>query len=161
MAPSAKKTAARKKMRVATAFTGAATLAAALAPTAAVARTQQAGSPVRFAALVHKSCPAATSIHLATSTGGTNPNATSICVSAATYGGYAYPYLAGGTSNYFAACGGSYYGYYSGISKSGQGAHFKDTFGKGKTFWAFPHNGPIKDFTVYVSGKYAGGTEKC
>ena len=160
MEPNRKKTASGKKMRVATAFTGAVALAAAFTP-AAVADT---GHPDVVVSSVHlnKKCPHASSVHVATSTGGTSPNATSFCFSAGGLHGLSVPYSFPGTGNYFAGCGGSYYGSYSGISHSGNGAHFKDTFHPGKTPWAFPHNGPVKDFTVHITGRYFGTTaEKC
>jgi hypothetical protein len=141
-------------MRVATAFTGAVACAAAFTPAAAVAGTQR---PDALLGVVNENtkCPVVSSIHLATSTGGAIPTAKSICFS-----GDAGPEATltlPGTGNYFAACGGFYVGYYSGTADSGHGAHFKDTFGPGKTFLAFAHNGPIKNFTVHISAYGSNG----
>jgi hypothetical protein len=171
-----KKSASGRKMRVATAFTGAVALAATCTPVAADAAIHRDPrhhvTRIGHAAFssghstsgtsgirgYYPKCPFASSVHIATSTKGSRPNAKSICVSPFSLGS---TIKLPGTADYFAACGGSFSGYYSGISKSGTGARFKDTFRKGKTFWAFPHNGPIKSLAVHVSKDYATYTEKC
>jgi hypothetical protein len=151
MEPGSKKTASgKKRMRVATAFTGAVAFGAAFTPlTAGTARATSYTTSVKES----KGCGSAYSVRVATSTGGTNPTPASICFyTTVKLGGKSHRTLTlPGTGNYFAACAGAYSGYYSGISKSGHGAKFKDTFKNGKTFGAFPHNGPIENFTVHIS----------
>jgi|HubBroStandDraft_4_1064222.scaffolds.fasta_scaffold484146_1 hypothetical protein len=159
MDPRPKKSAARKRMRVATAFTGAVTCAAAFTPAAFVG-TARAASYV-ISVKESTKCASANSIHVATSTGGSIPVAKSTCFYATSGGGNHPTLTVPGTANYFAACPGSYSGYYSGISHSGHGAKFKDTFKKGKKFVAFPHNGPIKNFTVHISASTSQSGYNC
>jgi hypothetical protein len=157
-----KKSPSRNKMRVATAFTGAAAFAAAFTPAAAIAGTQRPYSPIRERSYVavNAGCPKATSIHVATSTGGSRPNATSVCFSTEISG--ATVHYSGTVGNYFTVCPGMYSGYISGVSHSGNGTHFKDTFKKGNKFAVLGHNGPIKNFALHISAAWLSGTtEKC
>jgi hypothetical protein len=138
-------------MRVATAFTGAVAFAAAFTPSA-VADTRASRLVAEPAAAgLQKNCTGATWDHVATSTGGAAPTSKTICFERAPGPIVSSTFTIPGVGNYFAACGGSTSGYYSGISHSGHGAHFKDTFKPGKTYWAFPHNGPIENFTVHFT----------
>jgi hypothetical protein len=125
------KSAARKTMVVATAFTGAAACAAAFVPSAALATTQQAARPdLKF----NTGCVDGTSdwLHMAV----TAPSVESLCT------GWSRneTWNNSGTSSFtqVAYCGGNNFGWFGGFNSHGQEqtVHFKPgtTYGKAGAF---------------------------